>query len=147
MDWIRGFPWLAVLLLALPAGGCQLFTLEGDWDGDMDCGSGTVPVFLEFDLEESGQRQYEGSGNFNFTSQDYWQYDFDLEIQHDTLRTGDDTADLDMEMVDCTEIDLGPVGFCPTLVADWDLGDSIQGEFSQFFTIDDEPVTCHFEVD
>lgn len=140
-------PVMAGLPIVLFMASCQLFTLEGEWDGRMDCGSGTVPVNLEFELEESGQRSYEGSGNFNFTSSDYWQYDFELEIEHDAFRTGDDTADLDMEMLNCTEIDLGAVGFCPTLMAEWDLGDSIQGELSDFFAIDDVPITCHFDVD
>jgi len=139
---------LSVLVIGLVLAGCTSYTMNGKWSGEVDCGSGSVPVDMEWDLnEDSAPDSYSGDGEFSWTTDYLYKWLFDMEVTHPKISMGASEVDLDIELDNCEEIDLGP-GECPELEATWYLRDEeIEGELKDFFNIDGVNVDCDFILD
>jgi len=147
MSWIaRGIPaTLASLFLLLAAGGCTT-TLDGNWEGEMDCGD-WGDVDLEFDLQQSQGQMYTGEGEISglFYNNDPATLTFEIEVTKFKLSG---PQEVDTEIDDC-EIEISGLGTydedCdePDNV-EWDGEDELTGEVEDFLGTGYD---CDFEVD
>lgn len=138
---------LSALAIGLVLSGCTSYTLAGGWSGEIDCGSGAAEIDFEWDLEEDGQDAYKGDGTYSWTSDYYWEWGFDVEITHGSIGMGMTEVELDVELVDCVEIDTGE-GECPNVEATWYLKEEvIEGEVQDWFSLDGSTIDCDFTLD
>jgi hypothetical protein len=138
---------LAAFTAGLFLAGCTSYSMLGEWKGDIDCGTGSVPVEMEWDLEDDGQDAYKGEGKFYWTTDYYYEWNFDIEVTHPKIGMGAVDVELDVELDNCEEIDLGP-GDCANVDATWYFKDEeIEGEFGGFFNVEGSNVDCDFLLD
>ena len=129
--------------------GCS--TLEGDWEGDFDCGeAGTYAI--EVDIGKAG-KEYKGDGkitDFCIWDNEYYtcwesEFSFDVEVRLTKPTGGAQEIDMDLDDgelhwsgdggnydADCTDPD----------DVDWDGKDEIVGEVDDFYGN-----KCEFELE
>ena len=126
--------------------GCTT-TLDGNWDGEMDCGS-WGDVDLEIDLDKKTNQVYDGDGEITgmYLDNDPATLTFDLDITKLNLSGA---QELDLELDNC-EFDV--VGYESIDVdcdepekVEWDGENVITGEIEDFLGMDG--VDCDFEIE
>jgi len=133
-----------LLTLVTSSSGCTYRTnLDGGWDGEVDCGAGSVPIDISIDLDRGSRTgSWEGDGTISWYDGDgfYWQVDFDLDVDHAPVGASR-ALDLDLAASRCSEIDMGPIE-CGRIEGTWHVQDSeIEGDLELF------DLTCTFEID
>jgi hypothetical protein len=143
----KGFPYAIISVFAvLLATGCST-TLEGKWDGELDCGS-WGDVDIELDLDKSSNTLFTGDGEITgfYYDNDPAELQFEIEITKPQLAGA---QELDVELDDCEVVISGLGSFdddCdePEKV-EWDGEDMISGEIEDFLGVSGND--CDFEVE
>lgn len=142
-----GLPLGLVLLFAVTLSTGCVTTLEGRWDGEIDCGS-WGEVDLELDIEAGQNNTYTGEGEISG-----FYYDsspavmvFDVEVRKTKLAGA---QPLDIEPDDC-EVEIAGLGTydedCEEPEdSEWDGENTITGEIEDFLGISGND--CDFEVE
>jgi hypothetical protein len=124
------------VLLAAPA--CTVANLEGDWEGEIDCGSDGGSLALELEIDESGDYEYEATGEVTKLTLDGVATIIALELVIDQTRVRggqvlDVSADCTAEPAGGTPYSMDCDGFSEI---GWDGEDTMQADVEGFLGYD-----------
>lgn len=139
---VRAFP---LLLAALSLAACQNASLEGDWEGEIDCGDDGGSLDIEIEIDEESTYEYEGTAEITKLTLGGTATTILMDMVFDQTRTyGGQVLDVSADCraypdgdddyeVDCS--DVSEIG--------WDGLDTMQAEIEDFLGADvdgdDEP--------
>ncbi len=138
---------LQLLATALAVSTACTPSMGESWDGELDCGPGTVDIgmWVEFINDDSASaNEYSGYGLIYWTTDNTYQLSFDVEITRKSRSGGE--FDLDVELDNCRdENHFGEVR-CSDAEATWaPKSDLIEGTVEEFaFAGGDD---CDFELE
>lgn len=129
----------AMWMMGLALAGCG-GTLAGDWEGEIGCpGGGGAGLAIELGDPAHGVTSGSGTNWFWDSSGYYWEIAFELTVDHGALHDG---AELDVEVDDCVEFELGPLD-CIQLDDVVLAGGNIEGDVDDYFGA----LGCTFELE
>lgn len=126
--------------------GCTT-SLDGNWDGEMDCGF-WGDVDLEIDLDKKTNQVYDGDGEITgmYLDDDSVKVTFDLDVTKLNLSGA---QELDLELDDCEFEVIGAwtedMDCDDPEKVEWDGENVITGEIEDFLGMDG--VDCDFEIE
>lgn len=137
---------LAVFGVGLAMSGCASASLEGDWDGTIDCGDGGGELDIELEIDADGNYDYESEGEISQLSLNGVPTVIELELSLFQTRTrGGQTVEVEADCLarpasgDAYDIlcdDFSELG--------WDGEDLLAAEVEDFLDAD---LDCDIEIE